>query len=198
VILLLLCTGCQGLQYQHDELLWTKQRWQDYKLSFPWAAFAKDRDAESVRQLEGPLHGFSVYSLNGPLLDAAEVERRIEEDSRRRAGGRGTLAGSGRVGSAAAGAAAGRCPPAAPSIGLPSHAAGAPGCSRAASSSPCWTMRPPRRPLPAWRSAKCALRWRATCGRASRAGSTAGGRYPTRGGSRPLPRTCASMRWVPR
>ena len=132
--LLLLCKGCQGLQYQHDELLWTKQRWQDYKLGFPWAAFVKDRDAESVRQVEGPLHGLSVHSLNGPLLDAAEVERRIEEDSRRRAGRRGTLAGGGRAGGVRRRRHRRRCRclPATPSVGLPCRAAGAPGCSRAA------------------------------------------------------------------
>ena len=106
ILLLLLGTGCQGLQYQHDELLWTKQRWKDYKLSFPWAAFVKDRDSESVRQQEGPLHGFSAHSMNGPLLDAAEIQQHIEEDSRRRVGGRGMLRGSGWAGATAAAAAA--------------------------------------------------------------------------------------------
>ena len=131
--LLLLALSCQGLQYQHDELLWTKSRWQDYKLSFPWAAFLKARDAESVRQLEGPLHGFSAHSLNGPLLDAAELERQVEEEALRRA--RGWAGFVGRLPSPPLPAAA--SPPAArPHTAFAALAppAGAPGCSRAASS----------------------------------------------------------------
>ena len=116
LLLSLLLPSTRGLQYQHDELLWTKQvlpprhplcvairvcvrkhrapralplptdrlqNWQDYKLHFPWSAALKQRDAESTRQLQGPLEGFSSNSLNGPLLDAEEIARRVAEDASR-------------------------------------------------------------------------------------------------------------------
>ena len=67
----------------HDELLWTKAHWKDYTLPFPWAAVLKHRDDESTRNLEGPLHGFAVNSLNGPEGDRAQLDRLIEEDVRR-------------------------------------------------------------------------------------------------------------------
>lgn len=83
LLLTLLLPSTRGLQYQHDELLWTKQNWQDYTLHFPWSAALKQRDAESTRQLQGPLEGFSSNSLNGPLLDAEEIARRVAEDASR-------------------------------------------------------------------------------------------------------------------
>ncbi|KAL4856216.1 hypothetical protein ACK3TF_003352 [Chlorella vulgaris] len=83
LLVALLLSTCHGLQYQHDELLWTKQNWQDYKLPFPWSAAVKQRDTESSRQLQGPLAGFPSNSLNGPLMDAGLVATQIEEDARR-------------------------------------------------------------------------------------------------------------------
>lgn len=83
LLVALLLSTCHGLQYQHDELLWTKQNWQDYKLPFPWSAAVKQRDTESSRQLQGPLAGFPSNSLNGPLMDAGLVAVQIEEDARR-------------------------------------------------------------------------------------------------------------------
>ena len=87
VLLLLLAAAAgstAGLPYVHDELLWTKADWQEYKLPFPWSAALKERDVESTRQLAGPLRGLPGNSLNGPLLDGAAVAREVQEDVRRR------------------------------------------------------------------------------------------------------------------
>ncbi|PSC76164.1 ABC transporter C family member 13 isoform X1 isoform A [Micractinium conductrix] len=86
VLLLLLAAAAgstAGLPYVHDELLWTKADWQEYKLPFPWSAALKERDVESTRQLAGPLRGLPGNSLNGPLLDGAAVAREVQEDVRR-------------------------------------------------------------------------------------------------------------------
>lgn len=72
-----------SLEYVVDELLWMKQQWGEYRLPFPWAAVLKQRDAEATRQLQGPLAGIPANSLNGPLLDAAELTQRMEDDTRR-------------------------------------------------------------------------------------------------------------------
>lgn len=83
---------CWGIPYVQDELLWTKQDWLQYKLPFPWSTAMKQRDVESTRQLQGPLRGFPLNSMNGPLLDGAAVAQAMEEDSQRqvwdREGGR--------------------------------------------------------------------------------------------------------------
>ena len=84
--LALLAGACGAISQIHDELLWSKANWKDYKLPFPWAAVLKERDSESTRQLQGPLQGFASNSMNGPVLDGNELARLVEEDTRRQAG----------------------------------------------------------------------------------------------------------------
>ncbi|KAI7838050.1 hypothetical protein COHA_008133 [Chlorella ohadii] len=81
--LLALVSRAAGVQYINDELLWMKAHWQDYKLPFPWSAALKQRDAESTRQLQGPLAGFPANSMNGPVMGSAELAHLVEEDARR-------------------------------------------------------------------------------------------------------------------
>lgn len=69
----------EGIQYQHDELLYTKAIWDELKLPFPFAAFEKDDLVISrARETVGDL--FSESSLDGPFPNLAEL---IEEDKRR-------------------------------------------------------------------------------------------------------------------
>ncbi len=83
-LLLLVAAHCaEAIPYIHDELLWTKQNWGEYRLPFPWAAVLKERDGESSRALQGPLRGFAANSLNGPVLDSAALSRLVQEDARR-------------------------------------------------------------------------------------------------------------------
>ncbi|PRW20961.1 OS-9 isoform X3 isoform B [Chlorella sorokiniana] len=83
VCLLALASGAAGVQYINDELLWMKAHWQEYRLAFPWSAAMKQRDAESTRQLQGPLAGFPANSMNGPVMESAALARLVEEDARR-------------------------------------------------------------------------------------------------------------------
>ena len=75
--LLLLCLPAGGVQYVNDELLWTKQGWEDYKLGFPWQVFAK-REPAVARLLEG--EPWVRTSLAGPLGD---IQAEIEKDMKR-------------------------------------------------------------------------------------------------------------------
>ena len=86
--LLLLPGGARGLEYMRDETLWMKQRWAEWRLPFPWAA-VKQRDAEATRQLQGPLAGFPLNSMNGPLLDGAALAAKAEEAAHKALGGGG-------------------------------------------------------------------------------------------------------------
>ena len=70
-------------EYTPDELLWMKAHWQDWKLTFPWSAALRQRDGEGQRQLQGPLARFAANSMNGPLLDAANIAARVQEDAAR-------------------------------------------------------------------------------------------------------------------
>lgn len=84
---LLSSASVSALEYLSDDTLWMKERWGEWKLTFPWGAL-KERDAESTRQLQGPLANFPVNSMNGPLLDGSQMARRAEEEARRWAGQR--------------------------------------------------------------------------------------------------------------
>lgn len=76
VLLLGLPVG--GVQYVNDELLWTKQAWNEHKLDFPWQFFAKQREPVLARLLEAD--DYVRTSLSGPLGD---IRAEIERDSKR-------------------------------------------------------------------------------------------------------------------
>ncbi|KAL4451647.1 hypothetical protein ABPG75_007309 [Micractinium tetrahymenae] len=83
LLLLSAAHATAAIPYIHDDLLWTKQNWGEYRLPFPWAAVLKERDAESTRVLQGPLRGFAAHSLNGPVLDSGALSTLVHEDARR-------------------------------------------------------------------------------------------------------------------
>jgi hypothetical protein len=71
-----LAVAAHAIQYQHDELAWTKQLWPEYKLDFPFSEFA-DREADVLRALAGPAKGLVETTLGGP---DADLQALIEED----------------------------------------------------------------------------------------------------------------------
>jgi hypothetical protein len=80
LLALLLLGSASGVQYVNDELLWTKQPWNqspEYKLAFPWHHFAKRETAVS-RLLES--EDWVKTSLDGPLGD---IREEIEKDIKR-------------------------------------------------------------------------------------------------------------------
>lgn len=83
LLLLAAAHSAAAIPYVHDDLLWTKQNWGEYRLPFPWAAVLKERDVESTRALQGPLRGFAANSLNGPVLDSSSLAQLVQEDARR-------------------------------------------------------------------------------------------------------------------
>ena len=79
VALATLVGAAWALSYAHDEMLWTKQMWDDFKLDFPYAVF-RHEDASVVRAKAGLEGAFSEHSLNGPQTD---LQHLIEEDVKR-------------------------------------------------------------------------------------------------------------------
>lgn len=153
---LLLCLPAGGVQYINDELLWTKQSWEDYKLSFPWQFFGKREPA-----VRGLLDGepWERTSLAGPL---GNIQAEIEKDLRRwvaaKAGDRTRspckalppLPASPPAPARAVSASSLPC-------ALPSPPAAEWTCSPAASTCPSWMRAPRSTRRRAWRSARCAL-----------------------------------------
>lgn len=69
----------QAIPYVYDELLYTKQFWEEYKLDFPYSIFKKED--EVVARAKDSLAGlFSEDSLSGPQTNLAEL---IEQDLKR-------------------------------------------------------------------------------------------------------------------
>jgi len=71
--------GAWALSYVQDELLWTKQQWNEFKLDFPYSVF-KDEGNKLVDVRESPSPSFVDSTLRGPQTD---LEHLIEEDIRR-------------------------------------------------------------------------------------------------------------------
>lgn len=69
----------QAIQYTHDELLYTKQLWDEFKLDFPYSVFQEDDVA--VSQAKETVTGLFVeHSLNGPQKNLKEL---IKQDLER-------------------------------------------------------------------------------------------------------------------
>lgn len=68
-----------AFNYAHDELLWTKQHWDEYKLHFPYSLFRTDEPevARAKASMEGV---FAHTSLEGPQLNLQQL---IEDDLKR-------------------------------------------------------------------------------------------------------------------
>ena len=69
----------QAISYTHDELLYTKQMWDELKLDFPYSVFQEDDVA--VSQAKETVTGLFVeHSLNGPQNNLQEL---IKQDIER-------------------------------------------------------------------------------------------------------------------
>ena len=79
LIALLACTHCgAGVTYVHDEVLWTKQRWDEFMLDFPWAKF-KHRESDYNR-IVLELTEFEKHTLNGPV---GAIDQLVGQDIKR-------------------------------------------------------------------------------------------------------------------
>lgn len=63
----------------HDEFLWTKQNWNNYKLDFPYSVFNRE-DVELRGIEENVVSYFLETSLDGPISNLQEL---IDHDSQR-------------------------------------------------------------------------------------------------------------------
>lgn len=83
LLLLLVLLFCEALphircvNYIHDELLWTKLSWDQYKIDFPWQQFAK-REPAIAKLLDSET--WLKTSLNGPL---GNIQENIDKDVKR-------------------------------------------------------------------------------------------------------------------
>lgn len=78
LIALSILIKAECVSYSHDELAWTKSRWSDYKLNFPWSIF-REREPEVKNLLNGPLANLAGNTLQGPQNNLDElIQRDIE------------------------------------------------------------------------------------------------------------------------
>lgn len=68
LVLALLQSG-HAITHLNDELLWTKQEWDDYKLDFPWSDRYQKRDDVTAAVQAGMGAEWETSSLDGPFQD---------------------------------------------------------------------------------------------------------------------------------